>query len=291
MSLGRDIPAALLNLAWQLRRDNFSPLVEFVYPRQTQAVRSTGTDCPLDCAHCGGHYLKGMTALAKALAGRESLCRSFLVSGGCNSEGRVPHDQRWPEICALAGRGALNIHSGLVGEREAEQLGKVARTVSFDFVGDAETIGAVYGLRADPAVYLRSYRYLQKHCRVVPHICVGLMGGRVKGEYSVLELLHREGAEAISFIVFRPTPGTALEHSPPPPLEEVARVLATARVLFPRTPLYLGCLRPGGAYRQQLDCLALRAGLNKIVQPAPAARRLAEELGLSVIRGEECCAL
>ena len=75
----------------------------------------------------------------------------------------------------------------------------------------------------------------------------------------------------MSFIVFRPTPDTALERSSPPPLEEVARGLATARAAFPQTPLYLGCLRPGGVYRDKRDCLALRAGINKIVQPAPAA--------------------
>lgn len=285
------IPASLLEEAWQVRREHFSSEVEFTYPRLTLAVRSTSIECPLDCAHCGGHYLKGMVSLNKALLQKEKRYKSFLVSGACNRHGRVPHRERWPQVCALAQRGELNIHSGLVGEEEARQLGQAANTVSFDFVADAETIEKIYGLRATPADYLQSYRFLRNYSRVVPHICIGLLGGRIQGEYRALELLREEGAEAISFIVFRPTLGTALERCSPPPLEEVARVLATARVSFPQTPIYLGCLRPGGSYRGKLDCLALQTGVNKIVQPAPAARRLAEKLGLTVHRGEECCAL
>ena len=61
--------------------------------------------------------------------------------------------------------------------------------------------------------------------------------------------------------------------------------------MFPQVPLYLGCMRPGGRYRESLDQLALQAGINKIVQPVPALRQLASDLGLTVIRGEECCSL
>ncbi len=285
------LPVDLLEQAWQIRRENFKPEVEFTYPRLTLAVRTTGPECPLNCAHCGGHYLKGMVPLNRALLLEGGRYQSYLLSGSCDDRGRVPHREKWQQVLELARRGALNIHSGLVGEEDARLLGQVAKTVSFDFAADSETIARVYGLHATAEDYLQSYRRLRRFARVVPHLCIGLLGGRIQGEYRALELLRKEGVEALSFIVFRPTPGTALERSSPPPLEEVARVLATARVTFPHTPLYLGCLRPGGVYREKLDCLALQAGINKIVQPAPAARRLAEKLGLQPARGEECCAL
>jgi uncharacterized radical SAM superfamily protein len=48
-------------------------------------------------------------------------------------------------------------------------------------------------------------------------------------------------------------------------------------------------MRPHGQYRTQLDPLAVRAGVNKIVSPARQAVQLVEELGLSVVRGRECC--
>jgi len=265
--------------------------VEFVFPRLTLPVSVTGRSCALNCAHCGGHYLQGMASLEEALGRRGDGPKSFLVSGGCNRQGRVPHRERWAELEALALRGSLNFHPGLVDMEDAAAIGRIARVVSFDFVADRAVIEEVYGLDASPDDYLRSYRCLRRYNRVVPHICIGIMGGRIESEYRALEILRREGAEAISFIVFRPTPDTKFAGAAPPPPGEVAKVLAEARVLFPRTPLYLGCMRPGGSYREDLDCLALEAGINKIVHPAAAAKRLALQMGLHIVAGEECCAL
>lgn len=272
-------------------RDLIPEQVEFVSPRLTLPVSITGSECALNCAHCGGHYLRGMAGLEEALGRRGEGVKSFLVSGGCNLQGRVPHRERWTELEALALRGALNFHTGLVDEPDAAAIGRIARVVSFDFVTERGVIEGVYGLEATPDDYLRSYRYLRRYSSVVPHVCIGIAGGRIEGEYRTLKILRREGAEAISFIVFRPTPGTAFAGAAPPSPEEVAQVLAEARVLFPRTPLYLGCMRPGGSHRAELDCLALGLGINKIVQPAAPAKKMAVRMGLKVVFGEECCAL
>lgn len=104
-------------------------------------------------------------------------------------------------------------------------------------------------------------------------------------------MLRQEKVEAISMIIFRPTAETAFSDCLPPPPEEVAYFIATARLMFPHTPLYLGCMRPGGRYREQVDIYALKAGVNKIVIPSPAARRQVIRLGLTVNLSEECCSL
>jgi lipoyl synthase len=283
--------AGLLARAFEARRAFFPPRVEFVYPRLTLPVRSTGADCPLNCAHCRGRYLRGMLPLQAVLGRPPGPERSFLVSGASDLKGRVPHRERLEELRELARRGPLNLHTGLVAGEEAEVLGKMAGVVSLDFLVDGETIKEVYGLKATGEDFIRAYRALRRHTRVVPHLCVGLYRGRLRGEAEALEALQREGVDALSFLVFRPTPGTPLASCPPPPLEEVASLLARARLLFPRTPLNLGCMRPGGRYRAELDCLALRAGLNALVQPTPPARRLAADLGLTITRKEECCSL
>lgn len=276
------------------RRERGDPLpgqVQFITPRLTMAVSVTGNSCALNCAHCGGHYLRGMAGLEEALGRRGDGARSFLVSGGCSTAGRVPLRERWAEIEKLALRGPLNLHTGLVTAADAVEIGRIAGVVSFDFVADATVIRDIYGLEATPGDYLRTYGDLRRHCRVVPHICIGIMGGRIESEYRALKALQREGAEAISFIVFRPTPGTALAGAPLPPPEEVAAVLSEARSLFPHGSLHLGCMRPGGRHREILDCFALGAGMNKIVQPAAPAKRLARQMGLKITYGEECCAL
>ena len=64
-----------------------------------------------------------------------------------------------------------------------------------------------------------------------------------------------------------------------------------ARLRFPTVPIHLGCMRPHGEYRERLDPLAVRAGVNVIVSPARTAVALARDLGLEVDRREECCAV
>ena len=277
--------------AWQVRYENFASRIEFVYPYRTLAVSSTGTDCSLNCAHCGGYYLKRMQPLARALVQRHAKIKSFLVSGGCDLKGRVPHLTKLNGIRALAAQGTLNLHTGLVTEGEAALVGKVAGVVSFDLLVDGDTINDVYGLKASPRDFMESYRLLRKYTRVVPHLCLGLNRGAIRGEYEALKFLQVEGANALTFIVFIPTPGTAFAGYHPPPVKEVGDFIARARIMFPPIPLSLGCMRPGGKYRTNLDCTAIKAGINKIVQPAPAARLLADEMGLEIEKGEECCSL
>jgi lipoyl synthase len=281
----------LLERAWEVRRTFFPDSIEFSAPNRTLSVSVTGGHCDLNCAHCAGVYLQHMVPLEKVLPGKKGREKSYLVSGGCTREGRVPLLERWAELKELASRGRLNMHTGLVSDTEAARLSEISSVISFDFVGDNETIASVYGLPATVEDYLASYRSLQKYSRVVPHLCIGLSCGVIKGEYKALEMLRQEAVEAISMLVFRPTAGTPFANCDPPPSDEVGRFLATARLMFPGTPLYLGCMRPGGRYREDLDCLAIRAGFNKIVLPTPGARQLAYDFGLSITLSEECCSL
>ncbi len=270
---GRLLPAAL----------------EFVYPRRTLPVSSTGRSCTLNCAHCAGHYLQKMHTLPEALAETASQPKSYLVSGGFTKQGIIPHGEHRAELAALSRRAPLNMHTGLIGPDEATWLGSVAGAASFDFVQDARVIEDIYGLEKTPDDYLRSYRTLKKHLRTIPHLCLGLSGSSLREEYRALQILREEGAEAISIIVFRPTPGTRMAACFPPPLPQVELFLHRARRLLPETPLYLGCLRPGGRYRQALDSLAVRVGMKKIVHPSPPARKLAAKLGRRIEYSEECC--
>jgi len=50
-------------------------------------------------------------------------------------------------------------------------------------------------------------------------------------------------------------------------------------------------MRPKGRYREQLDELAVRAGVNVVVSPSRAARQAAAALGLAERTMRECCVL
>lgn len=285
----------LMDKAWATRVQNFPPEIEFDYPQATEVITLTENNCALDCAHCGGHYLKSMKSVEVSRTclkdSRYAKTKSYLISGGCDSQGKVPFQRQIPFIKELKQGKKLNFHVGLVNDAEADQLKELADVVSFDFVSDDETIQEVFGLNRKAEDYLYSYRVLRQRVKVLPHICIGLKGGELAGEYRTLELLQQEGTDGLVFIVFIPTPGTRYATKKPPLLEEVVKLLAEARLRFPDKPIFLGCMRPKGMYRLELDLAAVRCGVNKIVVPTRGAVNLARELGLKVRVGEECCVL
>jgi uncharacterized radical SAM superfamily protein len=274
--------------AWRVRLANFPPVIGFDYPLRTLCVSLTGAECELDCAHCGGHYLKHMVPVQQANSEGATSC---LVSGGCDHRGRIPVTAQLDAIQRLRPGRIMNWHTGLIARDEAEAIAPYVDVASFDFVGDDDTIREVYGLDATIDEYVSAYELLRNYATVVPHITVGLRGGRISGEYRALDILSGVGVDALTFIVLIPTPGTRYARLEPPSPEEVAELLVEARLRFPNVPIQLGCMRPRGEYRERLDPMAVQAGVNVIVSPSRAAVRLAEELGLEADRGEECCAV
>jgi uncharacterized radical SAM superfamily protein len=216
---------------------------------------------------------------------------SALISGGSDSEGRVPVQAHLETVAALRPGRRLNWHVGLISEAEAKVIAPFADVISMDFVGDDETIHQVYGLDKTVSDYIATYQILRSYARVVPHITIGLRGGELGHERRAMDKLGQLGLDGLVFLVLVPTPDTRYSDCQPPNVAEAAAILAEARLRFPDKPIYLGCMRPKGHYRAALDPLAVRAGVNRIVSPARPAERQARDLGLSVVRGRECCAL
>ena len=279
----------LVVAGWRVRSTYFPPVIHFAYPTQTTAISVTGDRCELNCGHCGGHYLKKMLPLSAVEP--EKLGESCLISGGSSAAGKVPLIEHLPRLAAIKAGRRFNLHVGLIDNQEITAIAKLADVISFDFVGDDLTIREVFGIDRTVDDYAACYTNLRRYCRVIPHICIGLHGGAVRGEYRALELLKDLGADGLTFIVFVPTRGTRYADRQPPTLPAVIELLAAARLLFPLIPFHLGCMRPGGLYRNELDQWAVRLGINTIVNPTPGAVRLAEGLGLRALRGEECCIL
>lgn len=285
----------LVHRAWQSRKEHFADEIWFDFPSQTESITLTGRSCALNCAHCGGHYLKGMRSVEEiqihGSLNSNFPFRSALVSGGCTLEGKVPFEEHLEFLHNLKKDVRLNFHVGLLNGKEISLLKGLADVVSFDFVADRETIQEVYGLEQGPEEYRRVYLGLREVVPVIPHLTLGLRGGEWGGEEKALDALEELGLKGLVFNVFIPTPETRYALRQPLPVDEVIRFLAQARLRFPDLPLALGCMRPKGRYRQILDEAAVSIGINRMVMPTPGARRIADELGLRVIRGEECCAL
>lgn len=285
----------LVQHAWEVRQAHFADEIFFDFPVLTESITLTDQSCALNCAHCGGHYLKGMRSVSEIIAQKsQNLTYKFssaLISGGCTVEGKVPFTQHLEFLRKLKQDARLNFHVGLLDGDEIPLLKNLANVVSFDFVADPATIQEVYGIKRGLEDYSRVYQALREVVPVIPHLTLGLRGGQWGGEEKALDALEELGLDGLIFNVFIPTPGTRYAQKPPLPVEEVIRFLAGARIRFPALSLALGCMRPKGRYRQALDEAAVALGLNRLVMPTSGSRRLAGELGLHVIRGEECCAL
>ncbi|UMZ74295.1 hypothetical protein [Natranaerofaba carboxydovora] len=296
MALSVNMPLkALLRQAWKIRSNNFPRQIKFVRPKNTLPISLTGESCQLNCPHCEGHYLKNMTPacnendVKKINLDNYSSC---LISGGSDKDGALPFSENEALLKELSNKNKrINLHTGLVSEEEAKKASLVDVS-SFDFIVDDNIIRNIYGLDKSANDFINSYKLLSKYANViVPHVNIGLPGSQKFSELKSLEILKKLRVDALTFIIFTPTRGTSFSDFQPPSLTYVGKVLSLARINFKKTPIFLGCMRPGGIYRERVDKIALNSGVNKIVLPTPAVRKLAVNKGLEVEWDKECCAL
>jgi uncharacterized radical SAM superfamily protein len=262
--------------------------VEFIYPQKTFPVSLTRKECALNCAHCGGHYISHMSSKKLYSTGLTG-ARSCLVSGGCNIRGEVPLSDNIELIRSLASNFKIVAHTGLITEKTVNLIAPYIKAASFNLLGSDRTIHDVYGLDRSADDFFKSYRILKRVMEVYPHITLGLRGGEIAGEYSSLDFLSKEGAPAIVINVLIPTKGTRFYQKSPPPLSEVEVFLKETTKL--KIPIYIGCMRPSGKYRTELDRISLELGVDRIVKPSQSAIDLAKELDFNIKRRDECCVL
>jgi len=301
--------------AWAVREQHHAPVLPFAVPGNKRYttddytnsperfanVSVTGRECALMCDHCQGHLLRGMLpaqtpeallALGERLIERG--CQGMLVSGGADSEGAVPLAPFLPAIARLKEHGLqVIVHTGLLDRATAEGL-EAARVdqVLFDVIGDAATIRQVLHLEHTPDDYAETLALLrQVGLPVAPHVIVGLHFGELRGELEALEIIRRVGADVVVLVVLRPLPHTPMAGLPGVPPEAVGKLAAVARLLNPTVPLTLGCARPAGRAKIEIERRAVLAGVNAVAYPDPVTVDLARELGLRTSFVERCCTL
>jgi uncharacterized radical SAM superfamily protein len=139
--------------------------------------------------------------------------------------------------------------------------------------------------------YANSLRVLQEaDLNYVPHVIVGLDDGKLKGEFDALNMIAANEPSAIVVIALMPIHGTTMANVKPSKPSDIVRVVASARLMFPKIPLVLGCMRPKGKLRDETDVLALKAGVNAIAFPSEKAIKYAEEQGYGLFFSPLCCA-
>ena len=274
-----------------------------LYKNAFPPVSVSGSRCRLNCKHCGGHYLKHMMPAASRKRFLE-VCRKLdkrgapgiVLSGGSRRDGTVPLEGFAGAIKTVKEDTALRIiaHTGPITGREADILGRAGLDgVLLDVVGNSRTTREVFGVTIPPERYIKALKAIDKSSiqNLSPHIIAGLHFGNVLGEIRALSLLANARIDNIVIIVLIPTAGTVMESIKPPSPIEIGKIISIAKLMYPGTPVALGCVRPGKRYRGEIDRIALMAGATKLAVPSSHAWTVAGELGLKVKEFEQmCCA-
>ncbi len=264
--------------------------IQFVYPKNTPPVSITGSGCALDCKHCNKHYIDTMPTLEDKIPEN---AKSLLISGGLDKDGRSYITRRAPELKALKEKGnyKFNSHVGFVTDSEIDELAEIVDYISFDFVSNSDVIKKVYKLDKKVDEYIELYKRLSEKIETYPHITIGLDEGKIHWEYEAIDIINSLGADRLVLNVFIPTANTEFANVQAPNFEELRKVFEYARKVFENKLLIVGCMRPKGKYRLDMDQMAIEVGVDRIVQPTPLARALAKKKDMNITYHYECCAM
>jgi uncharacterized radical SAM superfamily protein len=268
------------------------------------AFSVTGGRCALNCDHCQAKILEPMIpartpehfeAMVREMIARKGL-RGFLLSGGSNRRNEVPYRRYYPVLARLKRDFPwlrIAIHSALASREDVRQMAESGVDVAMiDVIGAEETIREVYHLDRPVADFEATLAALtESGMAVVPHIVIGLHYGELRGEWTALDIIARYPVTALVLVVVTPIYAPPEKPFRAVPPREAARVFLAARERLSHLPVQLGCVRPSGAAKFELDAYATMAGLDGIAYPAPGIVALARAIGRPVSQAHACCSI
>lgn len=267
------------------------------------AVSITGGECALACDHCKAKILEPMIAARTPEAlwrvVNEQIAQGaqgMLLTGGSNHRNEVEYDTYYPVVRRIKDAFPvfkIAMHTALVDMDIAQRMEAAGIDAAMmDVIGAQDTISQVYHLKRSVADFERSLECLARtSMKTVPHIVIGLHYGRMLGEWEALEIVARHLPSALVLVVVMPFYAPAQRPFVTPDARAVGRFFMDARKRLPDTPLLLGCARPAGMVKSEIDSYAVMAGLNGIAHPADGVVELAVRLGRDVRVTPACCSI
>lgn len=305
-----------LNIAFSLRLKHFGRNIHLFYPsfsfsnspnrdfqpKSFPSFSITGSKCSLNCEHCSGKLLQYMIPTESPKQLKDYCIKLYkkggkgcLISGGSVSNGAVPLVPFLDTLKEIKSETNLQlvVHTGLTSPDVLFRLVEIGvDIVAFDFIGSTKVIKEIYHLNAVVEDYEKTIRYMSGiGLRFVPHILVGLYHGKLIGEKEALDIIRKYDPHAVVFIVFTPFKDTLMESDNPPSIQQVVELIASARITSPNMPITLGCVRPLKNYRESLDLLSIKAGINGLAYPSKVTYQSLINMGLNPVLHDTCCSL
>ncbi len=270
-----------LKLAQEIKFQNFGNKLKIYIPnKKFPAISVTGRECALHCEHCNEKYLHNMKPILNSIDLENFLLEhaknggiGVLLSGGCEPDGSVPLLNFLDTIKKVKNQTDLiiNTHTGLLNEETAKKLADAkVDIVSFDINVDEDIIKNIYHLDKDLKDYKRAINLLNKYqLNIVPHICIGLYYGKLHKELESLKFIKETNIDPnlIVIIALIPPKSSRMLFERPKPVD-IAKVISVVRFLFPKTEISLGCMRPRGNIKCDIEKNAIRAGITRIEIPS-----------------------
>ena len=129
------------------------------------------------------------------------------------------------------------------------------------------------------------------------HICISLYYGRLHKELDSIKFIKEIVKNPSLIVLIALIPPTSPEEkrkkfSAPDPID-IAKVIMVLRFLFPKTELSLGCMRPRGPLKIEVEHQAILAGVNRIEIPSKETLRWAKQQypGMKFEFYSACCAI
>lgn len=266
------------------------------YPKPLFPPISLSDGCMLMCRHCMGRYLEGMEKVKKdnlldfcKTLEREGK-KGILVSGGSDTDGRIIGLEesintlkRVKEETGLL----IAVHTGYVGQEEANQLVDACDIAFVDIVGDDETVREVIGLESSEMYTETMKNLISAGIRTTPHITIGLNYGKIKGEENAIEMAKSFHPEKIVLNIILPTKHTDFENINLPSAGEIERMIRKSRE--GGQAVSLGCMRP--RRMREIEKIFIDNGVREIALPSKETLIYAEGMGFEIEKIPGCCGL
>lgn len=261
--------------------------------KEFPAISVTGAHCDEMCEHCMGVHLqkmipvhdgKELMAVAEKLS--EKRCTGILISGGCDTEGKVPLEHLTDEIRRIVEMGlSVNIHTGFAGRRNIERLVSAGvKRFSVDIHQDPDVVSSILHLQRDPSEYSELLDRITNAGGVpIPHLTVGF---GTRDLYLSARLVQEKRLTNIVLLALVPTKGTAIESILPTEDD----ILSAAEMLVDMGfNVTLGCMRD--RRHRDLEIKCIERGIRRIANPSKETVTWAATEGFEIIREHQCCCM
>jgi uncharacterized radical SAM superfamily protein len=259
---------------------------KLIYTDPVLSVSTTKDYCELNCKHCNKKYLKSMydiddERLIETLKVKKK--STVLISGGSLKDGSVPFYKQMKNIEKIKNNGyLLNVHTGFLPTQHFHYL-TFFDSISIDIVGDQIILKEVYNLDVDISNLkdniLKIDEFLNnaksknpllsdKIPKIVPHITIGILNGMESYEEKAIDFISKLNIDKVVFNFLIPTKGTFYAKAKNVEIKRLSEIINYARSTLPGKKIYIGCMRPFGKSRVELDFACFDLSVDAIVNPS-----------------------